>query len=104
VLAQSFERIHRSNLIGLGILPLRMPPECAPERLRIAVGDRIEIDAPADTIAARAAVTVRVHRLGGTVEAYTAVAAIETRLEADLLRQGGVIPYILQQTIHQPRP
>ena len=104
VLAQSFERIHRSNLIGMGILPLRMPPECAPEGLRIAVGDRIEIDAPADAIAARAAVTVRVHRLGGTVEAYTAVAAIETRLEADLLRQGGVIPYILQQTIHQPRP
>ena len=99
VLAQSFERIHRSNLIGMGILPLRMPPECAPERLRLAVGDRIEIDAPAAAIAPRTAVAVRVHRLDGTVEAYTAVAAVETRLEADLLRQGGVIPYILQATI-----
>jgi aconitate hydratase len=99
VLAQSFERIHRSNLIGMGILPLRMPPECAPERLRIAAGDRIEIDAPAGVIAPRAAVAVRVHRADGTVEAHTAVVAVETRLEAALLHQGGVIPYILQKTI-----
>jgi aconitate hydratase len=99
VLAQSFERIHRSNLIGMGILPLRVPPECAPERLRVAPGDRIEIEAPASAIGPRAAIAVRLHRAGGAVEHYTAVAAVETRLETDLLRQGGVIPYILQNTI-----
>jgi aconitate hydratase len=99
VLARSFERIHRSNLIGMGILPLRLPPECAPERLRIAPGDRIEIDAPAAAIGPRARIAVRVHRAIGTVEAYEATAAVETRLEVELLRQGGVIPYILQKTI-----
>jgi aconitate hydratase len=99
VLAQSFERIHRSNLIGMGILPLRVPPECAPERLRIAPGDRIEIDAPAAAIGPRAQVNVFVHRANGDLESYGAIAAVETRLEVDLLRQGGVIPYILQKTI-----
>jgi aconitate hydratase len=99
VLAQSFERIHRSNLIGMGILPLRVPAECAPERLRIAPGDCIEIDAPAAAIEPRATIAVRVLRANGYVEAYEATAAVETRLEVDLLRQGGVIPYILQKTI-----
>jgi aconitate hydratase len=103
VLAQSFERIHRSNLIGMGILPLRAPAECAPERLRLAPGDRIEIDAPAGAIEPRAAIAVRIHRIGGSVEFYEAIAAVETRLEVDLLRQGGVIPYILQKTITEQR-
>jgi aconitate hydratase len=103
VLAQSFERIHRSNLIGMGILPLRVPPECAPERLRIAPGDRIEIDAPAVAIEPRARIAVRVLRSDGGVETYEAIAAVETRLEVDLLRQGGVIPYILQKTIAEQR-
>jgi aconitate hydratase len=99
VLAQSFERIHRSNLIGMGILPLRAPAECAPERLRIAPGDRIEIDAPSAALEPRAAIAIRVHRADGAVEHYEAMAAVETRLEVDLLREGGVIPYILQKTI-----
>jgi aconitate hydratase len=99
VLAQSFERIHRSNLIGMGILPLRVPAECAPERLRIAPGDRIEIDAPAAAIEPRARIAIRVHRADGALEPYEAMAVVETRLEADLLRKGGVIPYILQKTI-----
>jgi aconitate hydratase len=103
VLAQSFERIHRSNLIGMGILPLRVPPECAPERLRIAPGDRIEIDAPAVAIEPRTRIAVRVLRSDGGVETYEAIAAVETRLEVDLLRQGGVIPYILQKTIAEQR-
>jgi aconitate hydratase len=99
VLALSFERIHRSNLIGMGILPLRLPPECAPGVLQIAPGDRIEIDAPDAAIQPRAKVAVTVHRANGSIESYQATAAVETRLEVDLLRQGGVIPYILKKTI-----
>lgn len=99
VLALSFERIHRSNLIGMGILPLRLPPECAPDVLQLAPGDRIEIDAPASAIGPRTRIPVVVHRASGSVETYEATAAVETRLEVDLLRQGGVIPYILQKTI-----
>lgn len=89
MLAASFERIHRSNLIGMGILPLRLPPQWP----GLAAGDRIDIDA-AD-IAPRAAVPVRLRHAGGGTTAFMAQAAVETQLECQLLRAGGVIPDIL---------
>jgi aconitate hydratase len=99
VLALSFERIHRSNLIGMGILPLRLPTELSPAVLQLAPGDRIEIDAQPDTLQPRCRIPVRLHRSDGACQAFDAVAAVETRLEIDLLRHGGVIPYILQKTV-----
>ncbi len=102
VVACSFERIHRSNLIGMGILPLRLPAGVSPQSLQLAPGDRIEIDAPGDSLTPRCAVPVRVLRAGGAVEALSCMAAVETQLEAELLRYGGVIPSILRQ--HLPLP
>jgi len=99
VLALSFERIHRSNLIGMGILPLRLPEDKGPDALAIRPGDRIAIKAPADTLQPRAAVSVRIERAGGAVESFTAMADVQTQLEVDLLREGGVIPSILRRTL-----
>jgi aconitate hydratase len=99
VLAMSFERIHRSNLIGMGILPLRLPAGADPKSLQLQPGDRIEVDAQADALAPRGAVPVRVLRRDGRVEMLTATAAVETQLEIALLRDGGVIPAILKKTI-----
>jgi aconitate hydratase len=103
VLALSFERIHRSNLIGMGILPLRLPQELSPANLQLAPGDRLEIDADPAGLQPRCAIPVRLHRADGSCHAFDATAAIETRLEIDLLRSGGVIPYILQKTIADQR-
>lgn len=97
VLANSFERIHRSNLIGMGILPLRLPAGVTPFTLALQPGDRIEIDAQA--IAPRCAIDVRVQRADGRSEALQATAAVETQLEVALLRAGGVIPSTLQQML-----
>ncbi len=99
VLASSFERIHRSNLVGMGILPLRLPRGRGPRDLALAAGDRIEIDAEAVSLAPRRAVTVTVLRKDGRREAFAATAAVETQFEVDLLRDGGVIPYILRKAI-----
>ncbi len=99
VLAVSIERIHRSNLIGMGILPLRLPEGVTPATLQLQPGDRIEIDAEAAVLAPRAAVPVRILRAGGGIEALTAAAAVETRLELRLLQMGGVIPAILSDTL-----
>lgn len=99
VVAVSFERIHRSNLIGMGILPLRLPAGVNPATLQIAPGDRIEIDAPAAALQPRCPVEVRVVRTHGDVLAFAATAAVETQLETALLQHGGVIPYILHKTI-----
>ena len=99
VLAASFERIHRSNLIGMGILPLRLPVGQGPDALALAPGDRIEIDARPESLAPRAPVLVRLLRRDGSVEAFETVAAVETQFELALLRVGGVIPSILRRTL-----
>ncbi|MFM0203706.1 aconitate hydratase AcnA [Paraburkholderia fungorum] len=99
VLAVSFERIHRSNLIGMGILPLRLPEGFNPATLNIQPGDKIEVDADVNLLAPRCAIPVRIARADGSVTTFNATAAVETQLETRLLRSGGVIPLILQKTI-----
>ena len=104
VLAVSVERIHRSNLIGMGILPLRLPDGVTPDTLAVQSGDRIEIDAPAGALAPRMPVLVRILRADGTVDALQATAAVETQLEVRLLRMGGVIPAILSDILRPATP
>jgi len=104
VLATSFERIHRSNLIGMGILPLQFAEGVDPETLRLAPGDRIEVQSEAAHIAPRAAVAAFVHRRNGTRVPVSVTAAVETQLEVALLRAGGVIPAILERTLAAQHP
>lgn len=99
VLAVSFERIHRSNLIGMGILPVRLPKGITPVTLAIQPGDKIEVDAAPDTIAPRGEINVRIIRVDGSVDQFDATAGVETQLETALLRAGGVIPLILHKTL-----
>ncbi len=99
VLAASFERIHRSNLIGMGILPLRFAPENHPGVLDLQPGDRIEVLADPAVLQPRACVAVVIHRTNGATERLTATAAVETQLEVRLLKQGGVIPTILREQL-----
>jgi aconitate hydratase len=99
VLAVSFERIHRSNLVGMGILPIRLPAEWHPTELRIKPGDRIEVDARPDQLAPRALVAVTIHRASGKTETFDAAAAVETTLEVAILQTGGVLPLILNRAL-----
>jgi aconitate hydratase len=101
VLANSFERIHRSNLIGMGILPLRMPAGMTPLTLNLVAGDRIEIEAQPTEISPRGRVQVTVHRADGRTERHDATAAVETKLEVELLKAGGVIPSTLRRMVQQ---
>lgn len=101
VIAASFERIHRSNLIGMGILPLVMPTEMRDALSNLRPGDRVAVDAPADSIHPRAEIPVRIVRADGSKESFTATAAVETGLECDLLAVGGVLPMILRRTLAQ---
>jgi aconitate hydratase len=98
VLASSFERIHRSNLVNMGVLPLRLPADRHPSLLKLRVEDQIEIDAPPATLTPRVSVPVTVHRADGSIERFTARAEIETALELAVLRAGGIIPLILRDT------
>jgi aconitate hydratase len=101
VIARSFERIHRSNLVGMGVLPLRLPAGMSPATLALAPGDRMEVLAEPDAIRPRATVGVRVLRADGSDLAFAATAAVETQLEVELLRAGGVIPSTLRKMLRQ---
>jgi aconitate hydratase len=91
VLALSFERIHRSNLIGMGILPIVLP-----ERVVLTIEDTIAIDATCAHIAPRAGVVVCIQRRSGKADSFTAAIAVETALEVELLKDGGILPHILR--------
>lgn len=97
VLALGFERIHRSNLIGMGVLPLRLPEGLRPEAMALSPQDWIFVDCDAARLAPRGDIAVRVNRADGRTETFLARAAIETRLEVETLRIGGMIPLILDR-------
>ena len=99
VLASSFERIHRSNLVNMGILPLRLPEGTHCAMLGLSIGDRIEIDAQDRLLAPRSLVTGAIVRADGTTEHLTFHAAVETQLELDVLRAGGMIPMLLRSQL-----
>ncbi|WP_210013726.1 aconitate hydratase AcnA [Neorhizobium galegae] len=101
VLARSFERIHRSNLVGMGIVPLLLPADRAPEILGLSVEDWIDIDTGEDPIRPRATIVAGIVRNGSRVIALECTMAIETELEAALLKTGGIMPFILKRAMHQ---
>lgn len=106
VLASSYERIHRSNLIGMGILPLLVPEDWRERLAALRPEERLHVDAPADIIAPGAAVSVTIlgSDASGTdeVEQFEARMAVDTEFETGLLRGGGVIPTILSQAGAEP--
>ncbi|HVG49718.1 MAG TPA: aconitate hydratase AcnA [Rubellimicrobium sp.] len=103
VLAQSFERIHRTNLIGMGILPLRLPKGVGPEAMVLRPGDRLRIEADLGEVSVRGAVRVALRPRTGEETAFGTVAEVETGLELELLRQGGIVPFILSRARGQAR-
>lgn len=99
VVASSFERIHRSNLVNMGILPLRLPEGMHSAMLGLSVEDRFEINAEDQLLAPRSLVTGAIVRADGTTEHLTFHAEIETRLELEVLRSGGMIPMLLRSQL-----
>src|SRR5262249_43808830 len=87
-------------LIGMGILPIKIPPERHPRHLLLSAGDRIEIDAR--TLKPRGPIPILIHRASGEKQAFEAIVAVETSLEIALLQSGGVLPQILKRALADP--
>jgi aconitate hydratase len=102
VLAVSFERIHRSNLVGMGILPLQFGPGIGPASLQLRPGDRIEIAAEPAQLQPRGVIPVTILRRSGKRQFIEARAAVETALECETLAKGGIIPLILARHLAGP--
>ncbi|WP_458098058.1 aconitate hydratase AcnA [Roseomonas sp. WA12] len=99
VLANSFERIHRSNLVGMGVLPLRLPEGWRFDTLGLHPGDIIEIGWDPAALAPRATLPVTLRRADGSSLQGTASALLDTTREVRLIQSGGIIPTILQRAL-----
>jgi aconitate hydratase A / 2-methylisocitrate dehydratase len=97
VIAESFERIHRSNLIGMGVLPLQFEPGASAHTLALTGEERYEIRGIAGGVSPGARLEVVAQGAGGARDAFTVLARIDTPDEAEYFRHGGILPYVLRQ-------
>ncbi len=102
VIAQSFERIHRTNLIGMGILPVRIVDGFQPATAGLTVADRVVIDCPADDLTIRKRFQVEIVSGKGESRAVDVQADVETHQEIETLKAGGILPLILRANIPVP--
>jgi aconitate hydratase len=99
VIAQSYERIHRSNLIGMGILPLQFKAGETFETLGLTGREAYTIEGIAGGVAPGKPLTVRAKRDDGSGVVLTAMTRIETPDEVAYYRHGGILPYVLRQLL-----
>ncbi|MFQ8432398.1 aconitate hydratase AcnA [Amaricoccus sp. W119] len=106
VLARSFERIHRSNLIGMGILPLELPEGSHPASLALRPEDTIAFTIDYGALMPGMVVPVTIRRASGEVIELVTRLLIETSLDARMLAAGGLIPLVLERHLaeHGPGP
>ncbi len=98
VIAKSFERIHRSNLVGMGVLPLQFAPGDSWEALGLRGDEVIDVLPQAD-LAPRSPATLRITRADGSVRELALVLRIDTPVEVQQFRAGGILPYVLRQLL-----
>jgi len=98
VIAESFERIHRSNLVGMGILPLQFVDGATRESLGLTGKEIYDIEGIVGEITPRMRVTVRLSGEGGE-RTFPALARIDTPTEVHYYLHGGILPYVLRRLI-----
>jgi aconitate hydratase len=99
VLAESFERIHRSNLVGMGVLPLEFLPGETPKALGLTGHEIFEIEGLASNFEPRKKMKVRAHDASGKEKHFTAIARIDTPFEVAYYQHGGILQYVLRQML-----
>jgi len=99
VVAESFERIHRSNLVNMGLLPLQFLPGESAAALELTGHETFEIVGAADALAPRGTLTVKATRADGSVKSFDARVRIDTPEELVAFRNGGILPYVLRQLL-----
>jgi aconitate hydratase len=98
VIAQSFERIHRSNLVGMGVIPLQFKDGESWQTLGLDGTETIDIEGVTE-IAPRAQVTVKITRADGSVVNVDTLCRIDTANELDYYKHGGILHYVLRSLV-----
>ncbi len=99
VIVESFERIHRSNLVGMGVLPLQFQPGTTRETLKLDGSETWDITGIAGGITPRMDVACTIHRADGASEDVTLTCRIDTLDEVEYYRHGGILQYVLRNML-----
>jgi aconitate hydratase len=97
VVAESFERIHRSNLIGMGVLPLELAgARCGDLRLD---GESVDVTGLSGPLALRAPGRLHVHRVSGATDSFEAVMRLDTAEDIACYTHGGILPMVYRELL-----
>ncbi|MGC8742580.1 MAG: aconitate hydratase AcnA [Verrucomicrobiia bacterium] len=99
VVAQSFERIHRSNLVGMGVLPLQFKEGVNAQTLGLNGSETFDIIGLNNNLTPRQEITLLIHRSDGSVDSTALICRIDTAIEVEYYRNGGILPYVLRQIL-----
>ena len=102
VIAQSFERIHRSNLVGMGVLPCQFKEGTNAASLKLDGTEVFDLTGlESGAVRPRQEVTLIIHRANGETEEVPVILRIDTPIELDYYQHGGILPYVLRQLIKE---
>ena len=99
VVAQSFERIHRSNLVGMGVLPLQFKEGTTAQTLKLDGSETYDVVGLTAAIRPQQDLTLKITRKDGSVENVVVACRIDTPIEIDYYQHGGILPYVLRQIV-----
>lgn len=102
VITQSFERIHRSNLVGMGVLPLQFNEGENAQTLKLDGTETFDlIGLEGENVRPRQQVKLKINRADGTNAEIDLILRIDTPIEIEYYKNGGILPYVLRQLINQ---
>ncbi len=101
VVAQSFERIHRSNLVGMGVLPCQFKDGTTAQTLKLDGSETYDVLGLNESLQPRQELTLVIHRANGPEEKVPIIARIDTPIEVEYYRHGGILPFVLRQLVAQ---
>ena len=96
VIAQNFERIHRSNLVGMGVLPLEFMPGQSWQTLGLIGDETVSIAGLADGLKPRSIMAVNIMKANGSITSVETLCRIDTLEEIDYFKNGGILQYVLR--------
>ncbi|HWQ91380.1 MAG TPA: aconitate hydratase, partial [Clostridia bacterium] len=99
VVAQSFERIHRSNLVGMGVLPLQFKEGTTSQSLQLDGTETFDVIGLGPNLKPQQDLTLRITRADGRAESVPVTCRIDTPIEIEYYQHGGILPYVLRQLL-----
>jgi aconitate hydratase len=103
VIARSFERIHRSNLVGMGVLPLQFTGADSAASLGIRGDETVDV-LGLDHIEPQQELSLKIRKPDGSEKTITVKSRIDTAIEVDYYKHGGILPYVLRELIGRAGP